>query len=44
MGLLTFDAHEIILTAVLKDELHKVTMYSLSQIDHVKEHDTHSNF
>lgn len=32
MGLFTFSAHEIILTAVLKDELHKVIMYYLRLI------------
>lgn len=43
--LLFFYAHEVIPTAVLKEEFHKVTMYSSSQSDYIEEDNTQmSNF
>ena len=36
MNLLCFCAHEVILTAGLKEEIHKVMMYPSSQRDYIE--------
>lgn len=43
MSLLFFYAHEVMLTAVLKEEFYKVIMFSLSHSDYTEEDNTHSN-
>lgn len=42
-SLLFFYTHEIILTTVLKEEFHKIMMYSLSHSEYIEEDNTQSH-